>query len=114
MTHKRVNCQIPLAKTQIQIIGGNGILEGVSANVVLRLSPVPRVFIDIKAELHSLVHFKIPTMPGEQPLKIRLPSGLEIEASITKAYLNGGYRANLALTQLSQSQLSKLAISFNL
>ncbi len=96
---KRVNCQIPLAKTQIQIIGGNGILEGVSANVVLRLSPVPRVFIDIKAELHSLVHFKIPTMPGEQPLKIRLPSGLEIEASITKAYLNGVYRANLALTQ---------------
>ena len=60
---KRVNCQIPLAKTQIQIIGGNGILKGVSANVVLRLSPAPRVFIDIEAQLHSLVHFKIPTKP---------------------------------------------------
>ena len=108
-----MNCQIPLAKPQIQIIGGNGILEGVSANVVLRLSPVPRVFIDIKAELHSLVHFKIPTMPGEPPLKIRLPSGLEIEASITKPYLNGAI-GQTWFSLNSQSQLSKLAISFNL
>ncbi len=94
----RVNCPIPLAETHIEIIGDNRNLEQVPAKVVLNLSPVPRVIIDLTPHLVSLVYLKIPHTVGSL-LKIRTPSGAEIEVSITKWSINGRYWVRLVPTQ---------------
>lgn len=97
----RVNCPIPLAETQIEMIGDNRSLRRVPAQVVLNLSPIPRVIIDITTHLVSLVHLNIPNTVGGL-LKIRTPSGAEIEVSISEWSINGRYRARLVPTQHQQ------------
>ena len=94
-----VNCTIPLAETHIEArcdSGGSWI--PLPARVTMSLSPVPRVFIEITtpgmavALANSLYRFGAKT-------KLRLPSGPEIEASVTEVAIGKVCRSLLVPTQ---------------
>ena len=95
----KVNCPIPLEETRIEVCCDRGTSwRSMPAKVTMRLSPVPRVFIEITtprrapALENSLYRFGAET-------KLRLPSGPEIEAFVTEWAVGAVWRSLLVPTQ---------------
>ena len=94
-----VNCTIPLEETHIEVCCDSGTSwRSMPAQVTMRLSPAPQVFIEIKtprrapALENSLYRFGAET-------KLRLASGPEIEAFVTEWAVGGDWRSLLVPTQ---------------
>lgn len=95
----KVNCTIPLVETQIEVLRDNGrSWLPVSAEVTMRLSPVPRVFIEVTTPGPPIALMKSLHEFGATP-KLRLPSGPEIEASVRECGMGKGWRSLLVPTR---------------
>lgn len=79
----KVNCPIPLEKTRIEVCCDNGrTWHPVPANVIMNLSPVPRVFIEITTRGIPLALANSRYGNVGTTTVLRLPAGPKIEASI--------------------------------
>lgn len=115
----KVNCAIPLAETQIEISGTHNRKNWfkMPAEVTMRLSPTPRVFIEITIPNGGLL-----TMTGLGDLsarpKLRLQSGLEIETFVTEWGIGEVFRSLLIPAQqpvtVIQTGENLQSVKFNL
>ncbi len=85
----KVNCAIPLTETQIEVLLGSQKPRSMPAEATMRLSPTPRVFIEITLPYDLLLSTTNMGRPGTR-LKLRLPHNVEtavnpeIEAEVVR------------------------------
>ena len=95
----KVNCKIPLEETHIEVCCDSGTSwRSVPAKVTMRLSPVPRVFIEITTPRRALALENSLYRFGAET-KLRLPSGPEIEAFVMEWAVGEVWRSLLVPTQ---------------
>ena len=95
----KVNCSIPLAETHIEVCCDRGTSwRSMPAKVTMRLSPVPRVFIEITTPRRALALENSLYRFGAET-KLRLPSGPEIEAFVMEWAVGAVWRSLLIPTQ---------------
>ena len=95
----KVNCAIPLEETHIEVCCDRGTSwRSVPAKVTMRLSPVPRVFIEITTRRRVLALENSLYRFGAEA-KLRLPSGPEIEAFVAEWGVGEVWRSLLVPTQ---------------
>ncbi len=94
-----VNCAIPLEETHIEVCCDRGTSwRSVPAKVTIRLSPVPRVFIEITTRRRVLALENSLYRFGAEA-KLRLPSGPEIEAFVVEWGVSDVWRSLLVPNQ---------------
>ena len=94
-----VNCAIPLEETHIEVCCDRGTSwRSVPARVTMRLSPVPRVFIEITTRRRVLAVENSLYRFGAEA-KLRLPSGPEIEALVEECGVGEVWQSLLVPTQ---------------
>ena len=114
----KVNCTIPLAETQIEVLRDSGrSWSKVPAKVTMRLSPVPRIFIEITNPGGVPVVLMNSLDYGARP-KLRLSSGPKIEAFVTECNWGRDYWGRLIPTQqpvtVIQTGVNLRSVKFNL